>query len=202
MNKIKVLELIKEFKETKDFSKLEKLENIVIESIKLDKVAETTSKTRYNAANKVLKRLKGSRPTLEKTVIRDGYQYFTDSYVAFKLKNAIPELPIIENESIYPNLDSIIDSIKENTAISFECEWLKKEIKISKDKITLTIPNSDDKIIFNKNYLLEVLQILDFKNKDIVVMEFNNSKIKNNNLVAPVKIRNNEDLAIIIPCRA
>ena len=72
-----------------------------MEAIKLENVAETTSKTRYNKALRVLRRNK-TRNILQYTVERNNKQYFTDSYVLFELTNKIPELPIIERESDYP----------------------------------------------------------------------------------------------------
>ena len=195
MNKTKVLQLIRDFRETLDFSILEKLENLVIENIKLDKVVETTSKTRYNTANKVLKRHKGIRPVLEKVIIENGIQIFTDSYILFRLKNIIPELPEHKDISIYPKTDYIFNNARSyNSSIKYTCKDLKQLAKI--DKIVEFKTNDGFKITVDSKLLLEVLIILDYKNKDIVEIFYSNYSI-----YKPLYFINNGDEGILLPLR-
>lgn len=195
MNKIKVLELLREIKEFKDFNKLEQLENMLIESIKLDKVVETTSKTRYKEALKILKKSKDKRPILAKSIIKDGFQIFTDSYVLFKLLDIIPELPELDNINSYPKTETFFENGKGNTVlIQISCKELKQMIKINK---VIDLKVNDDMIIkVDSKLLLSVLVILDYSNNDIV--DIHCSSI---NVHRPIYFNNNGNEAVLLPLR-
>lgn len=195
MNKTKALELLREFKESYDLNKLEQLEKMLIDSIKLDKVAETTSKTRYKEALKVLKKHNGSKPILEKTIIKDGYQIFTDGYVLFRLLDIIPELPELEDISLYPKTEDILESGRSNpSTITFNCKELKQMININK---VVEFKVNDDMIIkVDSKLLLSVLIILNYKNNDMVDIYCSNINVNK-----PIYFNNNGNEAILMPLR-
>ena len=204
MNLKKALKLIKEFKETDDYAKLLLLEDMLIEAIKLEKVTETTSKSRYKHALRVLKRHK-SRNSLQYTVERDNKQYFTDSYVLFELTNKIPELPIIEKESDYPNVHSILESAENNAngAVEYNCKELKQMIKLADEYVVLDLDETY-KAVVNKVFLLDVLTILNYKNSESVIMNYNTTNASSdtyNCIMQPLLFKREQDVAILMPIR-
>ena len=204
MNLKKALKLIKEFKETDDYVKLVLLEDMLIEAIKLENVAETTSKTRYNKALRVLRRNK-TRNILQYTVERNNKQYFTDSYVLFELTNKIPELPIIERESDYPNVYSILESAENNSngVVEYNCKELKQMIKLADEYVVLDLDETY-KAVVNKVFLLDVLTILNYKNSESVIMNYNTTNVSSdtyNCIMQPLLFKREQDVAILMPIR-
>jgi len=204
MNLEKALKLIKEFKETDDYTKLVLLEDMIIKAIKLKNVTETTSKTRYNKALRVLRRNK-TRNILQYTVERNNKQYFTDSYVLFELTNKIPELPIIEKESDYPNVYSILESAENNSngVVEYNCKELKQMIKLADQYVVLDL-DTTYKAVVNKDYLLDVLTILNYKNNESVIMNYNTTTASSNTyncIIQPILFKREQDKAILMPIK-
>lgn len=204
MNLKKALKLIKEFKETEDYIKLCILEDMLIEAIKLENVAETTSKTRYNKALRVLRRNK-TRNILQYTVERNNKQYFTDSYVLFELTNKIPELPIIERESDYPNVYSILESAENNSngVVEYNCKELKQMIKLADEYVVLDLDETY-KAVVDKVFLLDVLTILNYKNNESVIMNYNTTTASSktyNCIIQPILFKREQDKAILMPIK-
>lgn len=201
MNLERILKLIREFKETEDYEKLNVLEETIIEEIKLKKVAETTSKTRYNRAARVLKRNK-NRPILQHTVERNSKQYFTDSYVLFELANKIPELPIVEKESAYPTLNGILEYANNDGIVGYNCKELKQMIKIA-DKYVVLELDGTYKAVVEKNLLLDVLIILDYKNSEDVIINYSTITkahvIMNNCTKRALSFKRGQDRAVLMP---
>lgn len=204
MNLKKALKLIKEFKETEDYTKLCILENMLVEAIKLENVTETTSKTRYNKALRVLRRNK-TRNILQYTVERNNKQYFTDSYVLFELTNKIPELPIIERESDYPNVSSILESAENNSngVVEYNCKELKQMIKLADEYVVLDLDETY-KAVVNKKFLLDVLTILNYKNNESVIINYDTTKASSNTyncIIQPILFKREQDKAILMPIK-
>lgn len=199
MNLQRALKLVRESRE--DITKIDELENLIIEAMKLERVVEVTTKVRYNRAKRVLARSK-NREVLRHTVERENKQYFTDGYIMFELTNKIPELPIIDDESRYPRLDTILTKAKDtNGEVVYNCKELKQMIKVADNIVELEL-DATYKAVVNKDYLLDVLTILEYKNSEEVVIKCNTSTkgFRNSNyIITPLLFERNNDVAILLP---
>lgn len=85
---------------------------------------------------------------LKYTSYQGGYQVFTDSFVAFKLKNHLNDLPIYEGND-YPTMDNfIVNGLKDSTKFFSYDDVLKVLEKRKNDKI-----RKNSKKHLNKEYL-------------------------------------------------
>ena len=214
MQMIKVLEMLRKIEENIDHKGkdlFDKLIEYVEEQILTKKVKETSSSKVYNTIKNILNRNKESRPILSKVLYKDDAMYFTDSYIAFRLvgKDIIQGFPSPSDEGNYPNLDHIFNRYYyPNTTTTFECEELKKKIKLMnpsrithKNAETMEIPLGDGTAYVNSKYLLDVITILKFKNNDVITIEtYKRSESYGEPLIRPLYIKNTEgSIGIIMP---
>ena len=183
---IKVLEMLRKLEENIDHKGKDlfnKLKEYVEEQILAEKIKETSSLKVYNTIKNILNRNKEIRPILGKVHYKDNAMYFTDSYIAFKLvgKDIISGFPSTSDGENYPNLDHIFNRYYDcNATTTFECEELKKKIKLMnpnrisiKNAETMEIPLGNGTAYVNSKYLLDVITILKFKNSDTITIETN-----------------------------
>ena len=211
---IKVLEMLRKLEENIDHKGkdlFDKLKEYVEEQILTEKIKETSSSKVYNTIKNILNRNKESRPILSKVLYKDDAMYFTDSYIAFRLvgKDIISGFPSPSDEENYPNLDHIFNRYYDcNTTTTFECEELKKKIKLMnptkithKNAETMEIPFGNSIAYVNSKFLLDVITILKFRNSDIITIEtYITSKPSDEPLFRPLYIKNTEDsIAVIMP---
>ena len=211
---IKVLEMLRKLEENVDHKGkdlFDKLIEYVEEQILTEKIKETSSSKVYNTIKNILNRNKESRPILSKVLYKDNAMYFTDSYIAFRLvgKDIITGFPSPSDEENYPNLDHIFNRYYNcNTTTTFECEELKKKIKLMnptkithKNAETMEIPFGNSIAYVNSKFLLDVITILKFRNSDTITIETNiTSKPWDEPLFRPLYIKNIEDsIAVIMP---
>lgn len=139
---------------------------------------------------------------------QNGYQVFTDSYIAFKLKNHLNDLPVLEGGE-YPNMDSlIIKGLKDSTKFFNYDDVLKVLEKRKNDKI-----RKNSKKHLNKEYLYTfydeenetfhhldplkvktVIEILGCKPEELTVKS-------GGEFVQVQFFTPNGDMALIMPCR-
>jgi hypothetical protein len=226
MNLEKVLSLVREVKKgieesiKEDYSyqnllPLIELEKTIIEEIKLEGFSETSQKTSYKRALSVLARNK-QREVLRYAFTQNETQYFTDSYVAFSLKNAIKGLPEVPKEMTYPNVENIFQSIEKGIGsyASFTCQELKELVKLADTEfvdIQLGKSNQDEtKARVNKKFLLDVLIILGYKNNEEAIVWYSPYCLGSVDILPPYtckplvfKRETNglEDKAILLPIR-
>lgn len=205
MNNTILLQELYDFKERHDFLEKDKEYIELIEKIKndirLETASESNDKQRYQAAVKILndKRMK-TRPILQKCVIRNGLQQFTNSYILVQLKKPIPGLEQHDETETekYPIFDKLIYGSKSNNTFSEtkKAIELKTLIKTSNKKAPLcVIENASFKIHIESDLLKIALDLLQFKNNDDVVMFYKESYI------SPIYIENESGIALIIPMR-
>lgn len=85
---------------------------------------------------------------LKYTSYQRGYQVFTDSFIAFKMKNHLNDLPVYEGND-YPPMDNfIVDGLKDSTKFFNYDDVLKVLEKRKNDKI-----RKNSKKHLNKEYL-------------------------------------------------
>lgn len=200
----KVLEMIREvIKRYNDnnliLNNLTDIENYVKEELLKEKVSETSSVNVYNTIKKILKKANKIRPILGNVLYKDECMYFTDSYSLFALKNndIIMDLPS-ESEEKYPCVDNIIiNSLKQvNNQVEYNCEDLKKQLKVC-GKYYFIINKKDINIYIDPQRLKDAITILKFKNKDNIVISFNEKQSPK-----PIMIQNNNgSIALIMPLK-
>jgi len=211
---IKVLEILRKLEENiddKGKDSFDKLIEYVEEQILTEKVKETSSSKVYNTIKNILNRNKESRPILSKVLYKDEAMYFTDSYIAFRLvgKDIIRGFLSPSDEKNYPNLDHILNRYYDcNNTTTFECEELKKKIRLMnpskitiKNAKTMEIPFGNGTAYVNSKLLLDVITILKFRNSDIITIEtYITSKPSDEPLFRPLYIKNTEDsIAVLMP---
>jgi len=211
---IKVLEMLRKLEENIDHKGkiyFDKLIEYVEEQILTEKIKETSSSKVYNTIKNILNRTKESRPILSKVLYKDDVMYFTDRFIAFRLvgKDIISGFPSTSDEENYPNLDHILNRYYDcNATTTFECEELKKKIKLMnpskitiKNAETMEISFGNGTAYVNSKLLLDVITILKFRNSDTITIETNiTSKSPDEPLFRPLYIKNTEDsIAVIMP---
>lgn len=200
----KVLEMIREAikKYNNDnliLNDLTDIENYVKEELLKEKVSETSSVSVYNTIKKILKKANKIRPILANVLYKDECMYFTDSYSLFALKNndIIMDLPS-ESKENYPRVDNIINNtlIQVNDHVEYNCEDLKRQLKVC-GKDCFIINKEDINIYIDSQRLKDAITILKFKNKDNIVISFNE-----NQSLKPIMIQNNNgSIALIMPLK-
>jgi hypothetical protein len=182
------------------------LENIIIKAIN-EQLAEQkggkTEKQRYNKALKYLQNYakdKWSKNQLHGTWELNGYQYFTNTFTGFKLKNKVVGLP----QSIGLDLEGIFKGTYDNkiTDIKLSLPEIKKQYTIAKankkalNYSTITsVPEGLYRIgnvQVNIELLIDVIEILPKGDIEVYCSD---------NLFAPVLLKVGEDEAIILPIR-
>ena len=169
-------------------------------------IKESTPAVKWTAIKKLLKASK-NRPVLTYIDTSNGDQRFTDAYRAFVLKNEDMIKNLHEDyihseaakrghvQSEYPNLNSIIDPLlkSHHDTYKVKVDELKKICKVD-DFIEFN--TRDFTITFNSKYVLDALNILQFKNNDTVTFYLQHSNIR------PAYIKNdNDSIALLLPIK-
>ena len=164
-------------------------------------------------SKKAIKFLEGANPNylngkLNYASYQGGCQVFTDSFVAFKLKNYLNDLPIYEGND-YPTIDNFIaDGLKDSTKLFSYDDVLKVLEKRKNDKI-----RKNSKKHLNREYLYimrdeeketthfldplkvkTVIEILGCKPEELIVKS-------GGEFVQVQFFTPSGDMALIMPCR-
>ena len=167
---------------------------------------KTQTKKQLASAKRYLKGIKNNRAILKYVDYQEGYQVFTDSFTAYRMKNHINELPYHNNElGNYPNLKRFIPNYKEcenvtklndlNEGLLLAGKMKEDKVKtIKSKKYAYYIVSDYDKACINPLLLKQVLDILQ-DNIDNIEVYFLGS-------LRPVLFKNSRgDEAIIMPIR-
>lgn len=156
---------------------------------------------RYNTAKKILKGFTNkSRPILQKSIIRDNKQIFTDSYQLYVLKNHIIGLEAHDSETIknYPTIDRIIPET--HKTLDLNIKELKKDMSVLSKNEMLHIKNEDLHASLDPNMIKNVIKILQLKNNDTLKLGYvENINSYQEPYLRPFKIELNDDVVIIMP---
>ena len=185
------------------------------DEIRKDIAKDNKDTNRLKYAMKVLKnKASKSRPILQKAVIRDNKQVFTDSYILFRMNKHISGLLLHDEKdfSRFPNIDNIIDLAKNNNenSKSFMVQELNERIAVmKKDDIFIDLHLFDDNYIrFDKDKLSQAINVLGFKNKDTMTVYYSNNGFESSdeldkgfNVRATYIKNDNDDECILLPCR-
>ena len=182
----------------------------LLEDAKKTTAKETGNLQRYNEAKKIINnKLNKNRPILQKCVYRDGFQVFTDSYTLLKLASDlfIDELETHNNADTerYPKIDSLF-SASYDCLIPFNVGELKTALKATpkseEDKKTCIYKYEKEGSAFAVDAvrLLAALIILNFRNDDIVEIEYRRSHTERFT-VHPLLLKNNGSVALVLPMR-
>lgn len=159
------------------------------------KVKEANDTTRLNAYKRVIKKASSSRPILKKSIIdEEGFQIFTNSYEFYKIKNKIvgSEIHTDEISKNYPKTDTIIKYAIERCCGGHTINVKElKEILSTKNKVDKYY--QFDNITLLASDLKNVIDILGFKNKEDIVINYNP-----NSSLGSVVVFRDEDIAILM----
>ena len=204
MNLEKIYNTLKDIKD--DHSKMVTfIDDLRLAIIDKD-IKESTPAVKWTTIKKLLKASK-NRPVLTYIDTSSGDQRFTDSYRAFILKNndiikdlhedyihsAAAQRGLVQSE--YPDLNNIIDPLLKNyhDTYKIKADQLKKLCKVD-DFIEFN--TSDHTITFQSKYIMDALNILQFKNNDIITFYLQHSNIR------PALIKNNNgSIAVVLPIK-
>lgn len=185
------------------------------DEIRKDIAKDNKDTNRLKYAMKVLKNKANKiRPILQKAIIRDNKQVFTDSYILFRMNKHISGL-LLHNEKDferYPNIDNIIDLAKNNNknSKSFMVQELNERIAVmKKDDIFIDLHLFDDNYIrFDKDKLSQAINVLGFRNKDTMTIYYSDNGFESSieldkgfNVKATYIKNDNDDECILLPCR-
>lgn len=174
--------------------------------IQLEKADETNDKKRVQSALKIIKdKFNSGRPILQESVIRNGKQYFTNSYMLVELNEPIKALESHENDEIverYPVLERVIsDKQKNDQYIIFNVSQLKTNIKLlKKDDPFIVFDDSEKCLHLESKYILYAIDILKFKNSDEIKLYYRKNEY-NKNILTVTHIENEFGLVLIVPMR-
>lgn len=197
----KLYEKFQECKTVEDFQEVMKdLEDMA----SLEAAKEYGQGSQLSGAKAVLKeKFCKSRPILQKGVIIDGKQVFTDAYCAFVLKNHIVGLPMHDPGVLqyYPNV------------LRFFHEWthtynvrvgmLKEQIGRLGKEIALELDLQDGhKVALDKKKIVNIIKVLGLKNNETINMGYKD--IEESGYTNKAIIfwgRSLEDKALLLPLR-
>jgi hypothetical protein len=162
-----------------------------------DTYKDKNKKQRAKKALSFLKALnKKWRPVLAYTDIQNDFQVFTDSYIAFYLKDHL-ELPKVPDDMNYPNVSCFIDKLNTDNKIELDFNYylngLKTKQFLPENKAYFKDGNKNINICFDVKLFKNVIDILGttdlqvYYNGDFKPLLFINE--------------NNGDKAILLPCR-
>jgi len=207
MNVKKLYQELKEMQDNKEISFLTMFK--ILEDLKKEiqkkEAKEANQASQYRYALKVLNNKDNkSRPILQTTCIRNGIQIFTDSWIAFMLKNVIKALPTIETEEEekrYPDFSRLKPDC--NDFIDIKCIDLKNDIATLKDKEIYLLKNDYLPMALNVLNVKIMINVLNFKNDDMIRFNYiHNSSSSYHCYIRPFLIKNDSgDECILLPCR-
>ena len=142
---------------------------------------------------------------MQESIIKDGKQYFTNSYILVELNDPIKALESHENDEIterYPKLERVIsDKEKNDQYIIFNVGQLKTNIKLlKKDDPFIVFDDSEKCLHLESKYILYAIDILKFKNSDEIKLNFRKNEY-NKNILSVTHIENENGLVMIVPMR-
>jgi hypothetical protein len=140
------------------------------------------------------------RPILQKAIIRDGLQVFTDSFIAFKLQNHIEGLEMHDQKDFenYPKLDKLF--LPAQFTITKKFDDLIDELALLKDDDIYILKNDYGYKIgmYVKNIKI-MYNVMRFKKGDII--SFGIIESQSTSYTRPLFIDNNGDSCILLPIR-
>ena len=163
------------------------------------KIAGDSKPLKY--ASIVLKTQK-TRPILQKAIIRDNLQCFTDSFILFELKKHITGLEVHTDENMIKNYPSFERLHPEtNFIIKMSLNDLINDISVLKDDESILLKNDIDfKIKLKVKYIKIMYNVMQFKKDDII--EFNINTLNYGDCyVRPLVIKNDIGSCLLLPLR-
>lgn len=189
-------------------NKISELKEMLQNEIMLEGINTTSDKTRQQKIQKHFLKECKSREVLQKYIIKDDIQYFTDSYflVALVKEDQIQSLKEYDpkNDGNYPELDYLINNMKKANRIYFELEYNKliNQIKLAKanKKETFDVYVEDNRLLVLDIKELEVFLLsMNYKKDDILKVY---TDTKNNKLEVGLNVyKDNGSYGILLPCR-
>lgn len=169
MNNQKILDMLKE-------NKIEELKQLLENEILLEPVKNTSRKTAYKNVIKQLKKVKNV--VLQHCLYSNDYQYFTNTYWAFKCNknNYNPLIPEINENKYYPDIEKIFN---DTTAYCFSVATFKAEDLLNKIRECKTFNNKNNKELklnlnntcrwVNYDYLELIINYMYDKNDEVII---------------------------------
>jgi len=194
MKPMTVYNKIQEYLDKRDDGILLKFQAECKEWAQLEDIPTVTETRRYKAAMAILKN--PERPMLAKTVMRDGLQVFTNSFVAFWLsaKDMILALPTHEGDVAdrFPKMQYIADE-KYSKSFETSAEDLFIIIQSTGKHEYVALPCSEE-IWVDPKLLDKFLKVMAFNPKERITVYYNNG-------LRPIKFVKGESFGIILPVR-
>lgn len=189
-------------------NKLDELKEMLQQEIMLEGINNTSDKIRQQKIQKHFLKECKNRPVLQKYIIKDDKQYFTDSYflVALVEEDQIQSLKEydLKNDGQYPELDYLINNQKKSNRIYFELQYneLINQIKLAKvnKKETFDVYVEENRLLVLGIKELEVFLLsMNFKKDDIIKVY---TDTKNNKLELGLNVyKDNGSYGLLLPCR-
>lgn len=174
----------------------------------LEDIKNISEKARQTKIKKHMEKTCYLKPTLQKYIIDNNIQYFTDSYFMVALVESDQVKSLIKHDttkdSPYPNVKDYINTYKQYNAFDFTLNYndIIKQINVNKANKNKTISlNIDDKhlLILTISELEVFLLAMNFKKDDIIKCY---TKLNNNKLTLPINInKENGSYGLLLPCR-
>lgn len=197
MNKTTILNELIKIQETKKYNNIDN----IINELKLDIFSESkdfssNQKTAQKKALAFLKKVKSHNEILKYCKIIDNVQYFTDSFIAFKMKT-IYQLP--ETEKDYPNINTVFENTEKNNnyILSYDLNTFLKKLKskqYTKNDEYDCFKIDNIEIWFDVKKLKSIIEILGTAELSIVVDKkafsnilFIDKKTNNKAILCPVR---------------
>ena len=140
------------------------------------------------------------RPILQKAIIKENKQIFTNSYILFILNNHILNIPTHDDENMingYPQIDNIMPEC--NNEITLNVNELKNDLLIHKKDESYTIITSNKKTLsFDPNNLLYCISILNIN--DTITIQYK-ERNDSDQITSTMKIKNDNGTCIIVAMR-
>lgn len=201
MDNTKILKMINE-------NRISELKEMLQHEIMLEGIKNTSDKLRQQKIQKHFLKECKSRPVLQKYIIKNDIQYFTDSYflVALVEEDQIQSLKEYnpENDGQYPELDYLINNAKKSNRIYFELEYneLINQIKLAKanKKETFDVYVEDNRLLVLGIKELEVFLLsMNYKKNDTLKVY---TDTRYNKLEVGLNVyKDNGSYGLLLPCR-
>lgn len=201
MDNTKILKMIND-------NRISELKEMLQQEIMLEGINNTSDKLRQQKIQKHFLKECKSRPVLQKYIIKNDIQYFTDSYflVALVEEDQIQSLKECdpENDGQYPELDYLINNAKKSNRIYFELEHneLINQIKLAKanKKETFDVYVEDNRLLVLGIKELEVFLLsMNYKKHDTLKVY---TDTRNNKLEVALNVyKDNGSYGLLLPCR-
>jgi len=173
------------------------------ELIRKETAAETGESKRYNAAKKILsdKRMK-NRPILQKAVIRDGFQTFTNSYVLFMLSDHIPGLLMhdAENDARYPVVSRLVELGRASVcSVSFNAGELKSIIASQGNADIMELFTIGGLACYvDPEMIAAAITIMNYRNDDEITIRYS-APASGGQIMSPLVMERGESLGLVLP---